>query len=504
MKTGLLCLCILITICTSASHQRRKFPEDFLFGVSTAAYQIEGAWNEDGKGENIWDYGIHNGVGNIVDMSNGDVAADSYHNYARDIEMMRELGIDVYRFSLSWSRLLPSGFADNINEAGIAYYNRLIDELLKYNITPMVTLYHWDLPQKLQELGGFANPLLGNWFEDYARVVFRSFGDRVKLWITFNEPREICLDGYGSDNKAPFLNAAGIADYICAKHLVIAHAKAYRLYVNEFKSTQKGKCGITFGVSSILPLTDSEEDRLAVELRRQGDLGIYTNPIFSKEGGFPKEFAERVAMKSSEQGYQRSRLPEFSDKEKEFVRGTSDFFGVNHYGGSFLSATDGIDDRVPSLNNDAPVAYHTPDDWPKSVSSWLMQMPNSLNITLARLHADYNNIEFYVTENGWSTYKGLNDDDRVRYFRAAWESALDAIEHGVNLKGYMAWSLMDNFEWAQGYSERFGLYEVDFEDPARTRTPRKSAFIYKNLLKTRYVDHDYEPENYIMSIDEGH
>lgn len=183
--------------------------------------------------------------------------------------MMRELGIDAYRFSLSWSRILPNGLGDKVSEEGIAYYNKIIDEILKYNIEPMVTLYHWDLPQKLQDMGGFLNPLIADWFADYARVVFERFGDRVKNFITINEPAQVCWDGYGSDLKAPRLNFTGIGDYICAKNIARAHAKVYHIYDDEFRATQGGVVGYAFAVDSAAPLTDSEEDKYAVELIRQ-------------------------------------------------------------------------------------------------------------------------------------------------------------------------------------------------------------------------------------------
>lgn len=233
-----------------------------------------------GKGENIWDYMTHNNPTVIADVSNGDIAADSYHNYKRDVEMMRELGLDAYRFSLSWSRILPSGFTNNVNQAGVDFYNNYIDEMLKYNIQPMVTLYHWDLPQKLQELGGFMNPMISDWFEDYARLAYQLFGDRVKFWITFNEPREVCYQGYGYNTKAPILNATGIGEYICAKHLVLAHAKAYHAYDEEFRPVQEGVCGYTTNLHSFEPLTDSAEDAYAAELRKQADVSMFFTLLY--------------------------------------------------------------------------------------------------------------------------------------------------------------------------------------------------------------------------------
>lgn len=224
------------------------------------------------KGENVWDYITHNNPNYIVDQTNGDVAADSYHNYKRDVEMMRELGLDAYRFSFAWSRILPEGFNNYVSKSGIAFYDNYINEMIKYNITPMATLYHWDLPQKIQDLGGFANPLFSDWFEDYARVVFEHFGDRIKKWLTFNEPREICFEGYGSHTKAPAVNITDVGTYICAKNLVIAHAKAYRAYNRDYKPVQNGECGITISVNWFGPLTNSTEDQFAAEMRRQAEV----------------------------------------------------------------------------------------------------------------------------------------------------------------------------------------------------------------------------------------
>ncbi|XP_053601049.1 myrosinase 1-like [Plodia interpunctella] len=505
MKVALV-LCVVLLGCSAIPKQERRFPDDFLFGTATASYQIEGGWNADDKGESIWDYMTHNHPHVIKDSSNGDIAADSYNNYKRDVEMMRELGLDAYRFSVAWSRILPDGFSNRVSEAGVAFYNKYIDEMLKYGITPMVTLYHWDLPQKLQDLGGFANPLFPEWFEEYARVVYESFGDRVKHWITFNEPREICYEGYGAATKAPILNATGIGNYLCAKYLVLAHARAYHLYNNQYKASQGGECGITISVNWFESLTDSEEDEFAAEIRRQAEWGQYAEPIFSAQGGFPKEFAERVAQKSAEQGYPWSRMPDFTEEEKQYVRGASDFFGVNHYTAYLISATEHISQYVvPSLMDDAGVGSYVPEEWPQSASSWLTQGPNSILKVLTHLKEKYNDPKFYITENGWSSppSSGLLDDDRIRYYRAALENCLDAIDAGVRLQGYMAWSLMDNFEWMEGLTERFGLYQVDFEDPARPRTPRKSAFVYKQIIKTRVIDHSYEPDTMTMTIDDG-
>ncbi|CAG9118590.1 unnamed protein product [Plutella xylostella] len=486
----------------------RKFPDDFLFGAATASYQIEGAWNEDGKGENIWDRLTHRDPSPIADNSTGDVAADSYHNIDRDVEMMRELGLDAYRTSLSWSRILPTGFADHINEAGVNYYNRLFDEMLKYNIQPVITLCHWDLPQPLQDLGGLANPLFPEWFEDYSRVAYEAFGDRVKFWVTFNEPTQICLLGYGDTSMAPELGAGGIGEYMCAKNLLLAHAKAYHLYDSEYRSTQAGQVGLAIHITYNQPLTDSEEDRIASELYNQATIGIYSDPIFAAEPGWPKELKQKIAEKSAAQGFPRSRLPELTDEEAKLIHGSSDYYGINHYTTlKVASAVNVSGRRVPSLMDDIDaeaIRNGTGENWMQAASYWLFLHPESMSKVFEMLQERYKDQVYYIMESGWSTAGGLVDDDRVTYYRTVLNSMLDAMEAGARVKGYMAWSLMDNFEWKRGYTEKFGFYEVDLEDPARTRTPRKSAFVYKHIIKTRIIDPDYEPEEFVMSIDEGH
>ncbi|CAK1540955.1 unnamed protein product [Leptosia nina] len=365
-------LSFLFLSCYALPKQERKFPDDFLFGTATASYQIEGAWDADGKGENIWDRMTHTKPDVIRDKSNGDEAADSYHNYIRD--------------------------------------------------------------------------------------------------------------------------------------LVLANARAYHLYDHEFRASQGGECGITISVNWFGALTDSEEDLYAAEIRRQAEWGLYAEPIFSEDGGFPKEFSEIVARKSKEQGYPRSRMPEFTQDERELAKGSADFFGVNHYT-AFLTSANKYKQSYsgPSLYADMDSGSYVPPEWPKAASSWLTQAPNSIYNVLTHLNNKYNNPALYITENGWSTTleAGLEDDDRIKYYRAALNSVLDALEEGVNLKGYMAWSLIDNFEWMEGYLERFGLYQVDFESPEKTRTPRKAAFVYKEIIRSRVIDPNFEPATRTMSIDEG-
>ncbi|XP_045455415.1 myrosinase 1-like [Melitaea cinxia] len=484
----------------SANSQRasRKFPEDFLFGTSSSAYQIEGGWNKDGKGISIWDVATHMDPSPVLDGSSGDVAADSYHLYKRDVEMMKELGLDFYRFSISWPRILPSGFSNEINQAGINYYNNLIDEMLANGISPLLTIYHWDLPHNLQKLGGWVNPIIIDYFTDYAEVLFDNFGDRVKCWITINEPQQICVGGYGSSMLAPLLNMTGIGEYLCSKNLLLAHAKAYRLYDEKYRKKQNGLIGISINGYWYEPATDSIDDKKATLDTIQFDWGQYAHPIFSKEGDYPYELKRKVYAKSAEQGFKRSRLPKLSKSEIEFIKGSSDFFGLNAYTTTLVYRNASLEGMyaVPSYLDDLGAGFTTDDSWPQGASVWLKEVPCGLTKILLEISKRYDNPPIYITENGWSTFGGLVDDDRIRYLRNYLDAVLDAIEAGSNVKLYTYWSLMDNFEWLSGYSEKFGLYEVDFADPNRTRTPRKSSFIYREIIRTKTLDFDYEPENF--------
>ena len=274
------------------------FPEDFKWGCATAAYQIEGGWDEDGKGVNIWDvFTRYNGT--IKDGSSGDVACDSYHKYQEDVQLLKNLGVNSYRFSIAWTRILPNGLGER-NPLGIAYYNNLIDELLANGITPAVTLYHWDLPQALSDQGGWLNSSVSEWFEEYARVCFEEFGDRVKFWITLNEPRETSIQGYGTGTMAPGISPSKCADfglddcgpgtttYIAAHNQIRAHAAAYRAYQADFAASQGGKVGITLNVNWGQPRDEADAgDIQASEDYLNFNLGWYAHAIFV-DGKYPE------------------------------------------------------------------------------------------------------------------------------------------------------------------------------------------------------------------------
>jgi len=464
------------------------FPEGFKWCVATASYQIEGAWNEDGKGLSIWDTFCHHGD-NIVNGDSGDVACDSYHKYEEDIELLKTMNVSHYRFSLSWPRILPDGTIHSINEKGIAYYNLLIDGLLKAGIQPVVTLYHWDLPQALQDSGGWANDNILEHFEAYARLCFESFGDRVKLWITINEPSVVVWFGHGSGEHAPGIEDPFKTIFLVAHNLIRSHTKAYHCYDKEFRKSQRGKIGITLNSSWPEPKDKGQmSDLEASELAIQVYLGWYANPIFGTDGDYPDVFKAVVEAICLKTGMPASNLPDFTCAEKTLNKGSSDLLGLNYYTTRLVSlATEEPTD--PSELNESEifgVKEETDPSWQRGESKWLYSVPWGLRELLKWIKSSYNNPDVFITENGFSDGDGnLEDTARVDYLKSHINNVLKAIDlDGCNITGYTAWSLLDNFEWARGYTERFGLHYVDFSDPGRPRKPKQSAQFYSNIIKS--------------------
>ncbi|XP_049837166.1 myrosinase 1-like [Schistocerca gregaria] len=457
-----------------------QFPDGFLLGAATSAYQIEGAWNESGKGESIWDHMFHEQPIFTTDGATGDVACDSYHKYKEDVQMLRAINATAYRFSISWSRVLPKGDLSVINQPGIDYYNNLINELLANGIQPVVTMYHWDLPQALQYLGGWANEVMVDYFADYAKLLFDNYGDRVKWWITFNEP-VIIVWGYAIPGMPPGLPATGVGDYLATRTLVKAHARVWHLYDEQYRATQNGSVGMTFSSSQYEPYTNSTEDIEATERQRQFKVGIFAHPIYSQEGDYPVVVRERVDNNSKAEGLPRSRLPKFTQEEIEYIRGSADFFGLNTYGSQYIAA--GEFPIAPSRRHDSGV-IEKDDEIP------LDQSAAGFRKILNWVVAEYPGYPIFVSENGLGNdgSVGLNDTDRIEYFSAFLPALLQAVNlDNVPVVGYTCWSLMDNLEWQLGYSKKYGLYQVDFDSPDRTRTPKESAYFMSTIYGTKQV-----------------
>ncbi|ELT91672.1 hypothetical protein CAPTEDRAFT_166781 [Capitella teleta] len=458
------------------------FPEGFAWATATASYQIEGAWKEDGKGESIWDRFAHT-PGKVYEGHNGDIACDSYHKYDEDIKLMKSLGLTHYRFSIAWPRIFPDGTAASLNQKGLDFYNKFIDALLAANVIPMVTLYHWDLPQTLQDKGGWPNPEIADHFNDYADICFKTFGDRVKMWITLNEPICSTYLGYGIGMHAPGIKDPLNAMFKTAHTLIRAHTKAYRTYESKYKAQQKGVCGITMNSDWDEPKDPRNKDDVeAAERVLQYKLGWYASPIFGKAGDYPAVMKKNLEQKAGLLGLPGSPLPEFTEEEKQLNKGASDFFGLNYYSSRLITNdTSGDPAHIAGLMD----AEETTDpSWPRAKSKWLFSVPWGLRKLINWITAEYGRPQIWITENGSSDDGELNDEFRINYYRKHINEVMKAtIVDGCDVRGYTAWSLLDNFEWAEGYSEHFGLHSVDFNDPERKRIAKKSAGFIAEVIK---------------------
>ncbi|NWR57682.1 LPH hydrolase, partial [Bucorvus abyssinicus] len=461
-----------------------EFPKNFWWSVATAAYQIEGGWRADGKGLSIWDKFSHTPL-KISNDDTGDVACDSYHKIEEDVEMLKKLKVSHYRFSISWSRVLPDGTTRYINEMGLNYYERLIDALLAANIKPQVTLYHWDLPQALQNIGGWENDTIVQRFKEYAELLFQRLGDKVKFWITLNEPYNTAYLGYGVGTAAPGISLRpGRAPYVVAHNLIKAHAEAWHLYNETYRAKQGGLISITINTEWAEPRNPhKQEDIHSARQYLQFLLGWFAHPIF-KNGDYSAVMKTRIRERSLAQGLSQSRLPEFTESEKQRIKGTFDYFGLNHYT-TVLTYNVNYPAGVLSYDSDRGVASVADRSWLNSGSFWLKVTPFGFRKLLRWIKEEYNNPPIYVTENGVSERGalGFNDTWRMHYYRSYINEALKAIVlDGVDLRGYTAWTLMDNFEWAVGFDERFGLYHVNFTDPSLPRRPKASARYYSQII----------------------
>ncbi|XP_019425298.1 PREDICTED: beta-glucosidase 18-like [Lupinus angustifolius] len=470
---------------------RSQFPEGFLFGASTSSYQIEGAPLEDGKGLSNWDVFSHT-AGKIENNENGDIADDHYHHYLEDINLMSSLGINVYRFSISWARILPRGIYGDINPPGIMFYNKIIDNLLLRGIEPFVTIHHHDMPQELQQkYGGWLSPLMQRDFVHFAEICFKSFGDRVKHWVTINEPalatdmafiRGTYPPGHCSP---PFGNCStgnsDVEPLIVMHNMLLSHAKAVELYRKHFQVKQDGTIGIVVHTFMYEPLRDEECDRQAKNRALAFHLGWVLDPLVF--GEYPAEMRSVLG----------SRLPRFSPEEKSILKGSLDFIGINHYGS--LYAKD-CSHSACALGADHPIRGFVEttgmrDGIPIGESTGMPKffvVPRGMEKTVDYIKIRYHNMVMYITENGYSSPPQqdvtmqyfLQDSKRIEYHEAYLEALLRAIRKGANVRGYMVWSLFDNFEWNNGYGIRFGLYYVDRE--TLQRIPKFSVQWFSSFL----------------------
>jgi len=466
-------------------RQVMKFPEGFTWGTATSSYQIEGGYNEGGKGPSIWD-AFCQVPGRIEASDTGEVACDHFHRFREDVKLMAELGMPAYRFSIAWPRIMPTGRHErgSVNEEGIKFYSDLIDCLLEHGIEPWVTLYHWDLPLALQtEHDGWLNPAIADDFEAYARVCFEAFGDRVKHWITFNEPWVVAILGYGQGVFAPG-RQSNSEPYLAAHNILRSHAKAVQCYRNEF-ADQQGVIGITNNCDWREPLTDKPEDQEAAERALDFYLGWFADPIFLS-GDYPASMRERVG----------DRLPKFTAEESEALLGSSDFFGLNHYTTMFAAETsdDGKEASVygnGGISEDQKVDLSVDPDWPLTEFKWAV-VPWGCRKLLGWIAERYGDPAIYITENGCAMDDkvaadgSIDDPDRLAFYRDYLGACHEAIGDGVKLRGYFAWSLMDNFEWASGYKFRFGLVHVDRE--TLKRTPKESAKWYSKVVRANALE----------------
>ncbi|KXJ21201.1 cytosolic beta-glucosidase [Exaiptasia diaphana] len=467
------------------------FPDDFVWGAASSAYQVEGGWNEDGKGPSAWDTYTHH-VKYPRKGYNGDIACDSYHKIDEDVALLKNLGVSHYRFSISWPRLLPRGTVDHVNPLGVQYYKKLIGKLLENNIQPAVTLYHFDLPQALVDCGGWLSRDVVDKFVEYARLCFQEFGENVKIWMTINEPGIYSRVRYGERGMLePEVKAeSGEGTYQAAHNMLLAHAKAWHVYDKEFRPSQNGKITIVLDSDFFVPKTESEADKQAAYRGMLWSLGWMADPVF--KGDYPEMMKTTIEEKSRAKGLP-CRLPSFSEEEKKLIKGTADFFSLNFYCGQVAEHVACNPDTEWGYETDQELKGSKKPHWEVGAVPLFVATPFALRKVLVWIKERYNNPDVMITENGFCCQgeeelqgpEALNDVERTDFIKRYLNEALKACKiDGVNLKGYFIWSLMDCFEWINvlGFNARFGIYRVDFESADRTRTPKKSAFYYKEIV----------------------
>ena len=444
------------------------FPKDFIWGAATAAYQIEGAWDEDGKGVSIWDRFSHT-TGKVRGGETGDVACDHYHRWQADLDLMQTLNLQAYRFSISWPRILPAG-RGAVNQSGLDHYDRLVDGLLARGIRPFLTLYHWDLPQTLEDGGGWAARSTAEAFVEFADVVSRRLGDRVHDWITHNEPWCTAFLGYLFGEHAPGQRDAAKAAAV-VHHTLLSHGWAVPVLRRNCPGAQ---VGIVLNPYHIVPASDSEPDRQAANLQDGLMNRLFLDPLYNKV--YPADVVEHFRV--------RHGVPFDFDRpgDLDSIATPTDFLGINMYTRTVVRDEEAPDNLPPAISTDGH--EHTEMSWEVH--------PLALYDLLCRLHVDYRPASIIIAENGASYSDGPDESGRVaderrqRYIRDHLVQARRAIDAGVPLAGYFVWSLMDNFEWAHGYSQRFGIVWVDYE--TQQRIVKDSALWYRDVITNNGFD----------------
>ena len=442
-----------------------SFPDGFKWGTATASYQIEGAVSQDGRKESIWDRFCQT-PGNILHNDNGDVANDHYNRYKEDVALMKELGHNSYRFSVSWSRVIPEGTGE-VNEKGLQFYSDLVDELLAAGIEPFLTIYHWDLPQALQDKGGWQNSDSIAWFEEYCTVLYKKLKGRVKNWITLNEPYCTSFIGNYEGIHPPGNRDMGTA-VLVSYNIMRAHGAAVRLFR---KMEMPGEIGITLNFTPAFPAEDTPEDKLAASYVDGLEVRWFVDAVF--KGKFPEDLLELFAKRGI-------TLPDFSDAASMCEK--LDFFGINYYFPSFQRYNKhSWPFYADNVKTDLP---YTDREWPIDA--------NVFHNLILRLKKEYDPPKIYITENGASYNDVLTENgevldfNRINYLTTHFKAVHKAIECGVDIRGYMVWSLYDNFEWAFGRYSRFGIIYHDFE--TLKRIPKQSAYWYRDVIKANGLD----------------
>lgn len=466
-----------------------RFPDGFMWGTATASYQIEGAVKTD-RVPSIWDRftatpgKIHNG-------ETGDQAVDHYNRFKTDVQLMKSLNTSYYRFSIAWPRVhtFANPSDPKPNPAGIAFYNALINELIANGITPVVTLYHWDLPTAVDDATGGWGGSGGviDVFETYSRLCFEKFGDRVKHWMTFNEPWCSAVLGYDVGVHAPGdKSEPGKKVYIAGHNLLRSHARAVKVYREEFKPTQKGVIGITLNSNWAEP-KDPNDPKSVAAAQREMDfwLGWYADPIW--KGDYPAIMRETL----------KGRLPSFTEEEKKMLKGSSDFFGVNHYSSDYISPMDKPDKNKSPYWQDKGTVDSDDRNWKKTDMGWAI-VPWGFRKLLVYIHERYRpEGGIIVAENGVASSEPTRaamqrDTLRVEYYTGYIQAMHEAIQKGADVRGYFLWSLLDNFEWAEGFSKRFGLFYVDYKTMERVAKP--AAKWYAGVAGTNTLEVEVEVE----------